>query len=96
VIDIRCERWNDGMTRVEVSIEIAFANEQLAAEIAFEGSGGGFGVETCVLVEVGGIAKCALADLALEGFVVGVRAQMDLQAVLAGVQFAAVDTPMAR
>jgi len=82
------------MSRFDVSLEVAPPHEHLAAVLA-PIWGVALGVEPDVLIQVARVAEGPEAYFALERLVARVRPQVDLQAVLPRVQFAAVDTQMA-
>ena len=79
-----------GMSRADVSLEVAPAHEHLAAVATPVGRVGVAGVQSHVLVEVARVAERTPTDGALQRLVPGVRAHVDRQPVPSRVALAAV------
>ncbi|KAL1245854.1 NADPH-dependent conjugated polyketone reductase [Trichinella spiralis] len=81
------------MSGSNVTVEIPFPDQQFAAYCTLK-IGLAFGldlVQSGVLVQVARIAEGAVANFALQRLEAGVGPQVDFQAVLSRVEFAAVD-----
>ena len=88
------------VSQLQMSLQLPRAHQILAAHGAFDHRRRQWLrviqlVQSRVFVQVGRVAEGACAHAALERLVAGVRAQVDLQTVLARVDLAAVDAPMA-
>ena len=80
------------MSRLHMSLPVSASRESLAAVRTPVGGAGICRMEALVFVEVTRVAERARANSTPQWLVTCVRAQMYLQAVLARVQLAAVDT----
>jgi hypothetical protein len=78
------------VTRLQVALQVTTSHQNLIAQSALVDRVA-LDVQTHVLVQIAGIAKRPEAKFALERLEAGVGAYVDLQAVLARVQLAAVD-----
>lgn len=82
------------MLRLHVPVEVSSSDQHLPTQGAHVG-GEAAGVEPHVLVEVARVPEGPLAELALQGLVPSVCADMNLQAVLPGVDLPAIHAQVA-
>lgn len=86
------------MTRLDVALQVSAPDHDFATDAAFVWRGRDMSAVVCVqadmFVQVAGVTERSSAEATMQGLVSCVGPQMDLQAVLSGVQLTTEDTYM--